>query len=143
MQQTGAAVEKGDTRVEHAGARLRMALGRQQAETAPRIRGRPGGSAGRSVAVRRRTAAGHIGRPAAHPEETIEYAGLLKGQGRSLGQIAARTGIPKTSLHRYLASEAGPAGQGWQSARRQALKVRGGLVSVAANVSYLRRPRRR
>src|SRR5260221_1183621 len=40
MQQTGAAVEKGDTRVEHAGARLRMALGRQQAETAPRIRGR-------------------------------------------------------------------------------------------------------
>ncbi|MGH3888675.1 MAG: helix-turn-helix domain-containing protein [Pseudonocardiaceae bacterium] len=25
-----------------------------------------------------------------------------KGQGRSLGQIAAKTGIPKTSLHRYL-----------------------------------------
>jgi AcrR family transcriptional regulator len=44
-------------------------------------------------------------------EEKIEYARLLKGQGRSLGQIAARTGIPKTSLHRYLASEAEPAGQ--------------------------------
>ena len=53
----------------------------------------------------------HIGRPVAHPEEKIEYARLLKGQGRSLGQIAARTGIPKTSLHRYLASEAEPAGQ--------------------------------
>jgi hypothetical protein len=53
----------------------------------------------------------HIGRPVAHPEEKIEYARLLKGQGRSLGQIAAKTGIPKTSLHRYLASEAEPAGQ--------------------------------
>jgi len=29
MQQTGAAVEKGDTQIEHAGAMLRMALGRQ------------------------------------------------------------------------------------------------------------------
>ncbi len=53
----------------------------------------------------------HIGRPVAHPEEKIEYARLLKGQGRSLGQIAAKTGIPKTWLHRYLASEAEPAGQ--------------------------------
>ena len=53
----------------------------------------------------------HIGLPVAHPEEKIEYARLLKGQGGSLGQIAAKTGIPKTSLHRYLASEAEPAGQ--------------------------------
>jgi DNA invertase Pin-like site-specific DNA recombinase len=44
-----------------------------------------------------------IGRPIAHPADKIEYARLLKGHGDSLGQIAAKTGIPKTSLHRYLA----------------------------------------
>jgi DNA invertase Pin-like site-specific DNA recombinase len=44
-----------------------------------------------------------IGRPVAHPADKIEYARLLKGHGDSLGQIAAKTGIPKTSLHRYLA----------------------------------------
>ncbi|MFI2373203.1 recombinase family protein [Streptomyces sp. NPDC018833] len=43
-----------------------------------------------------------IGRPVAHPAEKIEYARLLKQQGSSLGEIAAKTGIPKTSLHRYL-----------------------------------------
>jgi DNA invertase Pin-like site-specific DNA recombinase len=50
----------------------------------------------------------HIGRPIAHPEETIEYARLLKAQGKSLGQIAAKTKIPKTSLHRYLTVTATP-----------------------------------
>jgi len=50
----------------------------------------------------------HVGRPLAHPAEKIEYARLLKGQGSSLGVIAAKTGIPKTSLHRYLCG-AGPA----------------------------------
>jgi DNA invertase Pin-like site-specific DNA recombinase len=44
----------------------------------------------------------HIGRPIAHPADKIEYARLLKAQGSSLGVIAAKTGIPKTSLHRYL-----------------------------------------
>lgn len=44
----------------------------------------------------------HIGRPIAHPEDKIEYARLLKAQGDSLGAIATKTGIPKTSLHRYL-----------------------------------------
>ncbi|WP_157255227.1 recombinase family protein [Nonomuraea typhae] len=44
-----------------------------------------------------------IGRPVAHSSDKIEYARLLKQQGTSLGQIAAKTGIPKTSLHRYLA----------------------------------------
>jgi DNA invertase Pin-like site-specific DNA recombinase len=44
----------------------------------------------------------HIGRSVAHPEDKIEYARLLKAQGESLGKIAAKTGIPKTSLHRYL-----------------------------------------
>jgi DNA invertase Pin-like site-specific DNA recombinase len=45
----------------------------------------------------------HVGRPVAHPEDKIEYARLLKAHGESLGAIAAETGIPKTSLHRYLA----------------------------------------
>ncbi len=43
------------------------------------------------------------GRPAAHPADKIEYARLLKGQDTSLGEIAAKSGIPKTSLHHYLA----------------------------------------
>jgi hypothetical protein len=43
-----------------------------------------------------------VGRPLAHPANKIEYARLLKGQGDSLGQIATKTGIPKTSLRRYL-----------------------------------------
>ena len=47
----------------------------------------------------------HIGRPIAHPAEKIEYARLLKAQGSSLGVIAAKTGIPKTSLHRYLSRQ--------------------------------------
>ena len=51
-----------------------------------------------------------IGRPLAHSAGKVEYARLLRAQGRSLGQIAAKTGIPKTSLHRYLASaELAPA----------------------------------
>jgi DNA invertase Pin-like site-specific DNA recombinase len=49
------------------------------------------------------TAAGRrIGRPIAHPDKAIEYARLLKAEGESLAQIAAKTGIPKTRLHRYL-----------------------------------------
>jgi hypothetical protein len=40
----------------------------------------------------------YVGRPHAHPAEKIEYARFLS----SLGGIAAKTGIPKTSLHRYL-----------------------------------------
>jgi DNA invertase Pin-like site-specific DNA recombinase len=47
----------------------------------------------------------HIGRPIAHPPGKIEYARLLKAQGSSLGVIAAKTGIPKTSLHRYLSRQ--------------------------------------
>jgi DNA invertase Pin-like site-specific DNA recombinase len=43
-----------------------------------------------------------IGRPRAHSADKIDYASLLRQQGRSLGEIAAKTGIPKTSLHRYL-----------------------------------------
>jgi DNA invertase Pin-like site-specific DNA recombinase len=44
----------------------------------------------------------HIGRPAAWPADKIDYARLLREQGNSLGEIASKTGIPKTSLHRYL-----------------------------------------
>ncbi|HLX50760.1 MAG TPA: helix-turn-helix domain-containing protein [Streptosporangiaceae bacterium] len=43
-----------------------------------------------------------IGRPIAHPVGKIEYARLPKAQGETLGQIVAKTGIPKTSMHRYL-----------------------------------------
>jgi DNA invertase Pin-like site-specific DNA recombinase len=43
-----------------------------------------------------------IGRPVAHPADKIEYARLLKGQGASYGEISTKTGIPKTSLYRYL-----------------------------------------
>ncbi|RZU54308.1 DNA invertase Pin-like site-specific DNA recombinase [Krasilnikovia cinnamomea] len=46
----------------------------------------------------------HVGRPVAHPADRIEYARLLKAEGASLSAIAAKTGIPKTSLHRYLNS---------------------------------------
>ncbi|MFE3447076.1 helix-turn-helix domain-containing protein [Nocardia sp. NPDC059180] len=47
----------------------------------------------------------HVGRPIAHTTDRIDYARLLREQGDSLAQIAAKTGIPKTSLHRYLATE--------------------------------------
>jgi DNA invertase Pin-like site-specific DNA recombinase len=46
----------------------------------------------------------HIGRPTAHPADKIEYARLLREQGRSYGEISAKTKIPKASLHRYLAA---------------------------------------
>jgi DNA invertase Pin-like site-specific DNA recombinase len=47
-----------------------------------------------------------IGWPLAHPADKIEYARLLRHRGDSLSQIAAKTGIPETSLHRYLAPAA-------------------------------------
>jgi DNA invertase Pin-like site-specific DNA recombinase len=50
-----------------------------------------------------------IGRPLAHPADKIEYARLLKAQGDSLGVIATKTGIPKTTLHRYLDRTSQPA----------------------------------
>jgi len=34
----------------------------------------------------------------------IEYARLLHGQGSSYCEISAKTGIPKASPHRYLAT---------------------------------------
>ena len=43
-----------------------------------------------------------IGRPTAWPADKIDYARLLREQGNSLGEITSKTGIPKTSLHRYL-----------------------------------------
>jgi hypothetical protein len=49
----------------------------------------------------------HVGRPIAHLADRVEYARLLRGQGHSLGQITAKTGIPKSSLHRYLGGEQG------------------------------------
>jgi DNA invertase Pin-like site-specific DNA recombinase len=46
-----------------------------------------------------------VGRPLAHPAEKIDYARLLRGQGKSYGQISAKTDIPKASLHRYLTGQ--------------------------------------
>jgi len=37
---------------------------------------------------------------------------LLKGQGDSLGVIATKTGIPETSLHRYLTDTDRETGMG-------------------------------
>lgn len=54
-------------------------------------------------AAHARAVAEAAGRPVAHPADKIEYARLLKGQGASYGEISAKTGISKTSLHRYLA----------------------------------------
>jgi len=66
----------------------------------------------RTFATERAAAKGRrVGRPIAHPAASIDYARLLHAQGTSLGQIAAKTGIPKSSLHRYLASSAAPAGE--------------------------------
>lgn len=53
-------------------------------------------------AAHARAVAEAAGRPLSHPADKIEYSRPLKAQGHSLGQIAAKTGIPKTSLHRYL-----------------------------------------
>jgi DNA invertase Pin-like site-specific DNA recombinase len=61
----------------------------------------------RSVAVSRGR---RVGRPRARGEEKVEYARLLIGQGVSLARAAARSGIPKSTLHRYLAGQAGGAG---------------------------------
>ena len=52
------------------------------------------------------------GRPVAHPADKIEYARLLRGQGKSYGEISAKTGIPKASLHRYLAASSLPGSSG-------------------------------
>jgi hypothetical protein len=74
------------------------------------VRGRPG-RPGRDLAACRQPSRCRCqrstvsGRPLAHPAEKIEYARLLKAQGSSLGVIAAKTGIPKTSLHRYLSRQ--------------------------------------
>lgn len=45
-----------------------------------------------------------VGRPKAHSDGTIEFARLLRERGASLGEVAEKTGIPKSSLARYLAA---------------------------------------
>ena len=49
-----------------------------------------------------------VGRPMAHKPEQIEFARLLKKQNLSLSQISAKTGIPKSSLRRYLTTDTEP-----------------------------------
>lgn len=46
-----------------------------------------------------------VGRPLAHSAEKIDYARLLHGQGKSYGEISAKTKIPKGTLHRYLTGQ--------------------------------------
>jgi DNA invertase Pin-like site-specific DNA recombinase len=53
-----------------------------------------------------------VGRPVAHPADKIEYARLLHGQGKSYGEVSAKTGIPKASLHRYLTASPLPGTSG-------------------------------
>jgi DNA invertase Pin-like site-specific DNA recombinase len=85
----------------------------------------------------------HVGRPIAHPADTIEYARRLRGQGESYGEISAKTNIPKASLHRYLAppprqDSARPAARGAPGARYQSRPGRRALV--AASLADLRGP---
>lgn len=47
----------------------------------------------------------NIGRPRAHTDAQIEHARLLRDRGDSLSQIVKKTGIPKSSLRRYLTTE--------------------------------------
>lgn len=53
-------------------------------------------------AAHARAVAEAAGRRVAHLVDKIDYARLLKQQGGSLREIVAKTGIPKTSLHRHL-----------------------------------------
>ena len=46
------------------------------------------------------------GRPVAHSPAAIEHARLLRSQGASFGVIAAKTGIPKASVWRYVSDQA-------------------------------------
>lgn len=50
-----------------------------------------------------------VGRKRAHSDKAIEYARLLRSHGASLSDIADKTGIPKSSVHRYLQLAAGAA----------------------------------
>ncbi len=79
----------------------------------------------------------HIGRPVAHPADKIEYARLLRGQGRSYGEISARTDIPKASLHRYLAP---PRPQPEFAPRPRYQSRPGRQALVAARLADLRGP---
>jgi DNA invertase Pin-like site-specific DNA recombinase len=98
-------------------------------------------------AAHARTVAGtrhrQVGRPIAHPADTIEYARRLRGQGESYGEISAKTNIPKASLHRYLAppprqDSARPAGRGAAGRRYQGRPGRQALV--AGDLADLRGP---
>ncbi|MGW3956368.1 hypothetical protein ACWEKM_36955 [Streptomyces sp. NPDC004752] len=58
-------------------------------------------------AAHARAVAEAAGRRIGRPADKIEYAKLLQQQGSSLGEIATKTGIPKTSLHRYFTVQGG------------------------------------
>ncbi len=76
-----------------------------------------------------------VGRPVAHPADKIEYARLLQGQGASLGQIATKTGIPKTSCTATSPTDPAPRRNCLYLATRGGLTkhlsaTTGGLLSV-------------
>jgi lambda repressor-like predicted transcriptional regulator len=52
-----------------------------------------------------------VGRPRAHSDKDIEYARRLRQQGASLRTIQQRTGIPTSSLARYLTTGTTAAGK--------------------------------
>ena len=99
----------------HVGLRLRCeSCGTAVAAAQVRARGGPGDRSTNivperevehavSVPVVAEAAGRGIGRPVAHPAAAIARARLLRARGASYGEISIETGIPKTSLHRYLA----------------------------------------
>lgn len=58
----------------------------------------------------RRASGKQVGRKKAHADKDIEYARLLRRDGHSFNAVAARTGIPVGSLHRYLSGDTTPSG---------------------------------
>jgi DNA invertase Pin-like site-specific DNA recombinase len=74
-----------------------------------------------------------IGRPVAHSDDKIEYARLLRRENQSLAEIAKRTGIPKSSLHRYLGTVPVPESSGAMSGRQ--------VTETRANAAHIPQPR--
>jgi hypothetical protein len=71
---------------------------------------RPLRNTGTKLIERRACPAPPPRKPAARsatPPEKIDHPGLFKAQGGSRAAIAEKTGISKTSLHRYLADREG------------------------------------
>ncbi|MEU7768141.1 recombinase family protein [Nocardia sp. NPDC049190] len=75
-----------------------------------------------------------VGRPVAYSDDRIEYARLLRQENLSLAEIAKKTGIAKTSLHRYLGSIPVLESSGAAASGRQASEAH-------ANFAHIPQPR--